>query len=71
MTPSNSHTGTAARGPRRALLLQAVCGLLAVVLVAPAPARAQSLIEFSVYTGSPWPQYEVRDDGTGLHQLAP
>src|SRR5262249_34696511 len=29
-----------------------------------------NLIEFSVLTGSPFPQYEVRDDGTGLHQLA-
>ena len=51
MTPSNTHPGTAARGLRRAFLLQAAGGLLAALLAAPAPALAQpDVIHFSVVT---------------------
>src|SRR4051812_9091091 len=70
MNPIYRNPATAARGTRRAFLLQAACGLLAAMIAAPAPARAQgTLIQFGVLTGSIWPQYQVRDAGTGLQQL--
>jgi hypothetical protein len=68
MTPTNTRPRTAAREPRRAFLLHAASGLLAVLLAAQSPALAQGLIEFSVGV-SPYTQYQVRDDGTGLRTL--
>src|SRR3954464_13940293 len=69
MTPPNFHPGTAARGLRRALLLQAACGLLTALLAAPAPATAQGLIGFTVSNGATYPQYQIRDNGTDLRHL--
>jgi hypothetical protein len=69
MTPSNSHPGTAVRGPRRAFLLRAASVLLTALFTAPAPAVAQNVIQFSVGLG-PFTRYEYRDDGTGLRTLA-
>ena len=48
MTPSNTHPGTAPLGLRRAFLMQAACGLITVLLAAPAPALAQNVIQFSL-----------------------
>jgi hypothetical protein len=69
MTPSNTHPRTAVRGPRRAFLLQAACGLLTALLAAPAPALAQGVIHFTQGVGIPYPLYRVNDDGTNLQQL--
>src|SRR4051812_6284208 len=69
MTPSNTHPGTAPRGLRRVFLLQAACGLLAALLTAPAPTRAQGLIEFSVTDYNTSTRYQVGDNGAGLRTL--
>jgi len=71
MTPTNSHPGTTARGPRRAFLLQAALGLLAALIAAPAPALAQNVIQFSVGGGSAFDftRYQVGDDGTNREVL--
>jgi hypothetical protein len=68
MNPSNCHPCNAARGPWRAFLLRAACGLLTALLVAPAPALAQGLIQFSVGS-STFTRYQVGDDGTGRRTL--
>src|SRR4051794_35434417 len=64
MIPSNLHPTTATRRTRRALLLQAACGLVAALLAAPGPAHAQSVIQFCVGL-SEWPQYQVGLDRSG------
>jgi hypothetical protein len=68
MTPSNAHPGTAARGLRRAFLLQAACSLFTVLIAAPAPALAQNVIQFTV-SASTDSRYEVKDDRTGFRTL--
>src|SRR4051794_39824754 len=67
MTPTNSHPGTAARGMRRAFLLQAACGLLTALLAT--PAHAQGVIQFSLSSYPSFTRYQVKDDGTGLKTL--
>src|SRR5262245_17888172 len=62
MTPSNTNLRTAARWPRRTLLLQAAAGLLAALLAAPTPAPAQGVIQFSVGF-STFTRYRVNDNG--------
>jgi hypothetical protein len=47
--------------------MQAACGLLTVLLAAPAPALAQDLIQFSLGLAGGITRYQVKDDGTGLH----
>src|SRR4051794_35048222 len=68
MITSNRHPGNAARGPRRAFLLQAVVGLLAALLTAPVPAPAQGVINFNagLYT---FTEYRIGLDGTGSGPL--
>src|SRR3954453_22321861 len=68
MTPSNSHPGTAARGHRRAFLLQAARGLLVVLNAAQTPAFAQGVIQFNVGGGT-YTEYMVSDNGVTLQQL--
>lgn len=69
MTPSNRHPQSMSRSTRRAFILQAACGLLAMLLAAPAPALAQDLIHFKVVTTANTTQYEVEDDGANLQPL--
>ena len=52
MTTSNRHPGTTARKLRRAFLVQALGGLLTVLIVAPTPAPAQGVIQFSLGIGT-------------------
>lgn len=67
MNPSNRHPKTAARGLRRAFLLQAACGLLTMLLAAPAPAFAQNVIQFTLGVGTA--RYKVLDNGMGLQSF--
>src|SRR4051794_20410897 len=69
MNPSTMHPRTAARGLRRAFIVLAACGLLTALLVAPAPALAQGVIQFSL-GASTFTRYRVNDDGTNLKTLA-
>jgi hypothetical protein len=68
MTPSNLHSGTAARGLRRAFLLQIASGLLTALFAAPATVPAQNVIQFSLGY-SAFTEYQVRDDGSNLRTL--
>src|SRR4051794_32557502 len=67
MTSSNTHPRTATQWPRRAFLLQALGGLLTALLIAPNPALAQGVIQFSLNIST---RYRVNDDGTGLQPFA-